>query len=122
MYNIEVYQDKLGNSEIDNYLQELSKKYTTSKDSRIKYNKIVSYIRLLKQYGTRLGEPYMKYLEDDIWELRPIRDRILFSYYKDNTFILLTIFMKDTQKTPRKEIEKAKAYLKDFISRSEENE
>lgn len=62
MYNIEVYQDKLGNSEINNYLQELSKKYTTSKDSRIKYNKIVSYIRLLKQYGTRLGEPYIKYL------------------------------------------------------------
>ena len=116
MYNIEVYQDELGNSEIDNYLQELSKKYTTSKDSRIKYNKIVSYIRLLKQYGTRLGEPYMKYLGDDIWEL--IRDRILFSYYKDNTFILLTVFMKDTQKTPQKEIEKAKAYLKDFISRS----
>lgn len=64
----------------------------------------------------------MKYLGDDIWELRPIRDRILFSYYKYNTFILLTIFMKDTQKTPQKEIEKAKSYLEDFISRSEENE
>ncbi len=122
MYNIEIYQDKLGNSEINDYLQELSKKYTTSKDSRIKYNKIISYIRLLKQYGTRLGEPYMKYLEEDIWELRPVRDRILFSYYKDNTFILLTVFMKDTQKTPQREIEKAKLYLKDFISRSDENE
>ena len=121
MYNIEVYQDKLGNSEINNYLQELSKKYTTSKDSRIKYNKIVSYIRLLKQYGKRLGEPYIKYLENDIWELRPIRDRILFAYYKENTFILLTVFMKDTQKTPQREIGKAKAYLKDFISRSDKN-
>lgn len=121
MYNIEVYQDRLGKSEINNYLQELNKKYTTSKDSRIKYNKIVSYIRLLKEYGTRLGEPYLKYLEDNIWELRPIRDRILFAYLKENTFILLTVFMKDTQKTPRREIERAKECLNDFISRSDDN-
>lgn len=121
MYNIEVYQDKLGKSEINNYLQELNKKYTTSKDSRIKYNKIVSYIRLLKEYGTRLGEPYLKYLEDNIWELRPIRDRMLFAYLKENTFILLTVFMKDTQKTPRREIERAKECLNDFISRSDNN-
>lgn len=76
---------------------------------------------MLKQYGKRLGEPYIKYLENDIWELRPIRDRILFAYYKENTFILLTVFMKDTQKTPQREIGKAKAYLKDFISRSDKN-
>lgn len=117
MYNIEVYQDKFGNSEINDYLQELSKKYTTSKDSRIKYNKIVSYVRLLKEYGIKLGEPYLKYLKDDIWELRPIRDRILFAYYKNNTFILLTVFMKDTQKTPQREIERAKECLNDFKRR-----
>lgn len=30
--------------------------------------------------------------------------------------------MKQTQKTPQKEIEKAKRYLKDFLDRSEKNE
>lgn len=119
MYNIEVYQDNLGNSEINNYLQDLSRKYATNKDSRIKYNKIVSYIRLLREYGTRLGEPYLKYLKDDIWELRPIRDRILFAYYKENTFILLTVFMKDTKKTPQKEIKRARECLNDFKRRDE---
>lgn len=122
MYNVEVYQDESGNSEINDYLHQLKEKYTTSKDSRIKYNKIISYVRLLKEYGTKLGEPYIKHLQDDIWELRPIRDRILFAYWKENTFILLTVFMKSTQKTPRGEIDRAKAILKDFIKRSDKNE
>ena len=60
----------------------------------------------------------IKHLEDEIWELRPLRDRILFAYWENNKFILLNIFMKKTQKTPKKEIEKAKKYLKEFMKRS----
>ena len=74
---------------------------------------------MLEKYGTSIGEPYIKYLENDIWELRPLRDRILFAYCNNNKFILLSIFMKKTQKTPQREIEKAKRNLKDFIKRSE---
>lgn len=122
MYNVEVYQDENGKSEINDYLHKLKEKYTTNKDCRIKYKKIISYVRLLKEYGTKLGEPYIKYLEDDIWELRPIRDRILLAYWKNNTFILLTVFMKNTQKTPKGEMERAKSTLKDFIRRSDKNE
>ena len=35
----------------------------------------------------------------------------------DNNFILLNIFKKKTQKTPRKEIEKAKKLFKDYKGR-----
>jgi len=117
MYDIEFYADRNGKSEIEEYLINLQQK--NNKDSRIKFNKITSYIDALKLNGTIIGEPYIKHLEDDIWELRPIRDRILFAYWKDNKFILLHIFMKDTKKTPPKEIEKAKANLKDFIERND---
>ena len=56
-------------------------------------------------FGVR--NPYLTY-SDWGWELRPLRDRILFAYVKDNTFLLLTYFIKKTQKTPAREIERAK--------------
>ena len=62
--------------------------------------------------------PYVKHIKVDIWELRPLRDRIFFFYYKDNMYILLHYFYKKTQKTPAKEIEKAKKNMQDFIERS----
>lgn len=61
-----------------------------------------------------MGEPYIKHLSDNIWELRPIRDRILFAYLKNNKFVLLNIFVKQTQKTPQREIEKAKKLLDNY--------
>lgn len=60
----------------------------------------------------------MKHLDGDIWELRPIRDSILFAAYVNGSFVRLHVFMKQTQKTPPREIEKAKRELADFVERS----
>lgn len=117
MYNVVFYKDKNGKSEIEDYLLKLQKK--KDKDSRIKFNKITAYIDMLLKHGTSIGEPYIKHLDSDIWELRPLRDRILFAYWDNNRFVLLSVFMKQTQKTPQREIEKAKRYLEDFIRRSD---
>ena len=38
-------------------------------------------------------------------------------YIENNTCILLSVFCKQTRKTPKCEIEKAKALLKDYINR-----
>ncbi len=67
--------------------------------------------------GLLLGEPYMKHLDGEIWELRPIRNRILFAAAADDGYVLLHAFVKKTQKTPKEEIEKAKKELADFITR-----
>ena len=74
-------------------------------------------MRLLKENGLSIGEPYIKYLNNNIWELRPLRDRILFAYFDDNKFILLSIFMKQTRKTPQNEIKRAEKLLKDYRKR-----
>lgn len=74
---------------------------------------------MLKINGLNLGEPYIRHIENEIWELRPLRDRILFASWSNNKFILLSVFMKQTQKTPRREIEKAKELLKDYKRRDE---
>ena len=117
MYDIIIYEDKNGKSEIQEYMQQLS--IRKDKDSKIKYSKIIAYIRMLKQNGLNIGEPYIKHISENIWELRPIRDRILFASWYNNRFILLNVFMKETQKTPQREIEKAKRLLEDYKKRSD---
>ena len=94
-------------------MRELSKK--KDKDSRIKLTKIQDYINILATYGTRAGEKYVKHLQGEIWELRPLRDRILFAAWTGKTFVILHHFMKTTQKTPKEEIEKAKRELAEIM-------
>ena len=115
MYNVYFYKDRNGNEPVLEYLMELCKK--KDKDSRIKANKINDYIEILSKYGTLAGEPYMKHLEGGIWELRPLRDRILFVGWHNGSYVLLHSFMKKSQKTPKREIEKAKRELADLIER-----
>ena len=70
--HFQTYRDKNGRQLVLEYMRELGNR--KDKDSRIKLNKIADYIEALSQYGTRLREPYIKHLEDDIWELRPLRN------------------------------------------------
>lgn len=112
MYKIYFYRDRSGKSPVLDYLQELASR--RDKDSRIKANKIANYLDILRQYGTQAGEPYIKHIDGDIWELRPLRDRILFAAWNGDGFLLLNHFMKQTQKTPPREIDKAKENLADY--------
>ena len=117
MHEIIFYADSRGKSQILEYIRHLAK--SKGKDSRIKLNKIQDYIQALSVYGaSQLSEVYAKHLDGEIWELRPIRDRILFAGIVDGRYVLLHCFMKQTQKTPSGEIEKAKRELEDFKERS----
>jgi phage-related protein len=113
VYKIIFYKDKNGKEPVLEHIRTLAAK--TDKDSSIKSNKINDYIQALSVYGTQAGEPYMKHLDGNIWELRPIRDRILFAIFTDDSFILLHHFIKKTRKTPQQEIERAKRNLADYM-------
>lgn len=77
------------------------------------------YIELLQNNGTNLPENITKHIEDNIWELRPGNNRIFYFFFDDNSFVLLHSFRKKTQKTPRREISKAKSERDDYLSRKE---
>ena len=115
MYRVYFYCDKHGQRPIADYIAKLALK--GDKDSRIKLKKIQDYMKILRNYGTLVGEPYMKHLEGDIWELRPIRDRIFFVAWHEGSFVLLHHFMKKTVKTPPREIEQARRELADLKER-----
>ena len=80
-------------------------------DSRIKFNKIMDYLNLLSEHGAVVGEPYIKHIEGDIWELRPLNNRIFFTAWDGKRFLMLHHFVKKTEKTPPKEINTAKRRL-----------
>ena len=119
MYDIIFYQDKNGYSEVHSLLKVMEKDAVTNKQSRINRNRIVAYMDKLKTSGTRVGDPVTKHLEGEIWELRPLKNRILYAYYENNTFIILTHFVKKTKKTPKREIERAIRCLKDYRERNQ---
>ncbi|MDD4565865.1 MAG: type II toxin-antitoxin system RelE/ParE family toxin [Eubacteriales bacterium] len=122
MFKVIFYQDRSGNEPIKDFLLDLSQKAQSSKNDRIQFNKINAYIKALQAYGTRIGKPSVKHIDGDLWELRPLENRIFFFYWRGNTFVLLHHFIKKSQKTPMKEIEQARTNPKDFLERIDDNE
>ncbi len=117
MNKIIFYEDSNGYSELYNELMALAEKSSTNKDARIQLKQITFYIELLKSKGTQLPTTVTKHLVDEIWELRPGNNRILYFYFFEDTYILLHMFRKNTQKTPKSEIEKAIKECNDYKKR-----
>ena len=120
MYKIEFYENRRGESDVWDFLEALRVKSETSKDARIQYNQILFYIDLLAKNGTKLPTNNTKHLEENIWELRPGNNRVFYFYYDESQYVLLHHFRKKSQKTPKREITRAKAERDDYIRQKEE--
>ena len=67
-----------------------------------------------------MGLPYeyAKHIRDDVRELKPDDVRILYFYFKYDTFVLFQNFVRKTRKTPKHEIEKAIKEKEDHVKRN----
>lgn len=119
MFNIDFYETSDGHSNIQEFLDSLRVKAASVKDARIQYGQIARCIELLQENGTNLPVQIAKHLDEEIWELRPGDNRVLFFYFNEGTYVLLHHFRKKTQKTPPREIARAKSEMKDYIARKE---
>ena len=119
MYKILLYENRKGYSELEEQLKNLSEEAQTNKDSRIQFEQIILYVELLQKRGTNLSSNITKYLDDDLWELRPGKNRIFYFQFNDNTFVLLHMFRKKSQKTPKLERERALREIADYRERNE---
>ena len=119
MYTVEFYETRDGQCPVWEFLENLRIKSASNKDARIQHKQASLYIELLQQNGTRLNDNITKHLEDGMWELRPGNNRVFYFFYENNTFVLLHQFRKKSQKTPKREIEKAKSERIDYLSRKE---
>lgn len=111
-WTVEYYRDTTGKEPAADFIDAFSHE-TRAKAFRI--------IKLLKDHGVLLKEPYTRQVRGKIRELR-IKDnqgaiRILYFTYTGRRFILLHGFIKKTDKTPEREIEVAEKRMDDFINR-----
>lgn len=121
MFTVKFYETKTGESDVWDFLEELRLKSPSNKDARVQYNQLLFYIDLLSKNGTFLPNNIAKHIDEDIWELRPGNNRVLYFYSDNDAFVLLHHFRKKTMKTPLREIQRAKAERDDYIARKEAN-
>lgn len=109
---VEFYENKNGDRPAEDFLNSLDVKMRS---------KLLMILKVLQEKGNMLREPYSKYLEDGIFEVRGKVgndiSRVLYFFYHGGKIILTNGFIKKTQKTPRSEILKAKKYRADYWER-----
>ena len=79
-------------------------------------SKALKQIQLLKSFGNKLGMPYSKRIGKNLFELRvhgQQEARLLYFYHQQHV-VIIHIFIKKTQKTPRKEIDLATKRIRDL--------
>jgi phage-related protein len=83
--------------------------------------KIVRNIQLLSELGPELRMPFSEYIGDGIFELRTQQgndiSRILYFFFFGKRAILTNGLIKKTNKLPKKALELAKKYKKDYERR-----
>lgn len=114
MYEVDYYQDETGKCPVKAFIDELDPKMRV---------KVFGRLELLERYGVQLGMPFSRHLDDGIFELRTVQGnnitRILYFFYVEQRVILTHGFVKKTQKTPAREIERAKKMREDWKARHE---
>lgn len=112
-FELVIYETEDGEVPFNDFMDELPPKLQA---------KILRDLDILEKFGNRLREPYSKFLEDGIFELRTILGsditRTLYFFCIDRKIIITHGFLKKQQKTPQGEIDKAKKYRKDWIRRN----
>ncbi len=79
----------------------------------------------LRVRNVQAREPLVRHLDDKLWELREESRtniyRVIYFFYTGRRIVFVHGFQKKTQKTPRKELDIARARYVEFLSREERN-
>lgn len=104
---------------------EPAKEFILNLDAKMRA-KMLRTIEMLKKNGNKLREPESKPLDDGIMELRAKVgsdiSRVLYFFIIGKKAVLTNGYIKKTQKTPRAEIERAKRYRANYLSRTQKGE
>lgn len=84
--------------------------------------KIYNTFRLLAEFGTALGMPHARRIQGKLWELRPGGIRLFYFVYVQHQFVVLHGFRKQTNQTPKSEIEIALRRMQELEAELENEE
>jgi phage-related protein len=109
-WKVEFYEDRHGNNPVQEYI------FEGNDEKRVAL--LINVIQRLQALGPDLiGTDMDKLIEGSIRELRKDRHRILYGRH-GNTFVLLTAFLKKTDKTPKEQINLAKERFEEHIHKN----
>lgn len=116
-YEVIMYETSSGTSPVIRFLDGLPIKLR---------EKTLRSLQLLQELGPRLRGEESSYLGNGIFELRTKFGsditRVLYFFYSGKRIILTNGFIKKSQKTPRRELERAERYKKDWEARNGEED
>ena len=114
-YDVEYYEKADGSRPAEDFI--------LSQDAKMQA-KIFATLELLEIKGPGLREPFSKSLGDGIFEVRAKQgsdiSRVLYFFVVGRKVILTNGFIKKTQKTLSREIDRAKRYRADYQRKKEE--
>ena len=92
--------------------------------------KVIRDIDLLEKYGFNLGKPYVKKIQgkkyDKLYELRSKFSnnisRIFYFFETKAGIVVLSGYLKKSNKTDKKELDRALGYMNDYLERSNSDE
>lgn len=110
---VEFYEDESGNYPVIDFIESLDNKKLSTK--------IIRDIELLEKHGNSVPRELSKHLKDGIFELRTKLGsnivRTLYFFHKNKIIVITNAFVKKTQKTPTKEIDRAIFSRKRYLER-----
>jgi len=112
VWEIEYFETAKGKRPVQEFIDSL--------DTRSKA-KIARTLDLLEQFGIKLGMPYAKHVEGDLWELRTRvgsnQYRLIYFLFAGGVFILLHGFMKKSGQIPQQHLRTARDRRTEFLTR-----
>ena len=112
VWEIEYFETAKGRCPVQEFIDSL--------DARSKA-KIARTLDLLQQFGIKLGMPYAKHVEGDMWELRTRvgsnQYRVIYFLFTGGVFILLHGFMKKSGPIPQQDLRTARDRRAEFLTR-----
>ena len=116
-YQVIFFEKENGNAPVEDFINSLDIKMSA---------KIYRLIAMISENGPDLREPYSKHLEDGIFELRAQAgsdiSRVLYFFMVGRRIVITNGFIKKAQKTPISEIDRAKAYRKEYLEKEANND
>ncbi len=111
-WTTEFYLEDNGDSPVEEFLDRLDVKTR----ARFRWS-----MEELKRRNIQARAPLVRHLEGDLWELRETSRgniyRIVYFFFTGRRIVFLHAFQKKTQKTPRREVEAARARYRRFLTR-----
>jgi phage-related protein len=109
-YQVEFYYNESGKMPAKNYLEGTPFKVKV---------KLAALVKYMAERGKLFDKTKFRVVDskEKIYEFKPLDHRFFSFFYKDAKIIIISAYMKKSQKVSKKDLDKAKVLKKDYIRR-----